>query len=116
MFGGPYFGDRVPTWAGYTVGYCLVRAFAPGHPDLTHEDLTRLPPDVFITPRFVAQLDRCDGGRSRIPDRTLDVPSLPTHVLRLLGCDQVRRLVTLDLIRGRFVGFVLVRPSRSATK
>ena len=42
MFGGEYFGGKVPTWAGYTVGYILVRDYAQERPGLSLADLSRV--------------------------------------------------------------------------
>lgn len=53
MFGGAYYGDVVPGWAGYTIGYCLVRGYAERNPERTISDLVRTPPREFLveTPR-----------------------------------------------------------------
>ncbi len=46
MFGGEYFGGAVPRWAGYTVGFDIVRRFASSNRDLTLSELARIPPRV----------------------------------------------------------------------
>ena len=48
MFGGPFFGNEVPRWAGYTVGYCLAAMYANAHPELSLRELDRVPLGEFI--------------------------------------------------------------------
>ena len=48
MFGGPYYGGEVPGWAGYTLGYCLVWAYAQDHPGITPLELSEVPPGHFV--------------------------------------------------------------------
>ncbi len=56
MFGGPWFGSVVPRWAGYTIGYCLVRAYADAHPELSPASLAAVP-----SAEFLARPPDCDA-------------------------------------------------------
>ena len=59
MFGGPYYGGEVPGWAGYTLGYCLVWAYAQDHPGISPAELSEVPPG-----HFVGREARCPSGAS----------------------------------------------------
>jgi uncharacterized protein YjaZ len=54
MFGGAHNGNRVPGWAGYTIGFCLVWDYASRHPGLTPEEIARIP-----AREFLAKVPRC---------------------------------------------------------
>ena len=41
-----YFGGAVPRWAGYTVGFDIVRRFASSNRHLTLSELARIAPRV----------------------------------------------------------------------
>ncbi len=43
MFGGDYYGGKVPRWAGYTLGFELVRAYSRRHGGLSPLDLVAVP-------------------------------------------------------------------------
>jgi uncharacterized protein YjaZ len=45
MFGGE---NGLPTWAGYSMGYHLVKWYCTRHPNLTIEELTQLPSKAFV--------------------------------------------------------------------
>lgn len=53
MFGGAYFGGDVPTWAGYTIGFRIVRSFAERHPTWSPRDLmARTSGEILAGSRF----------------------------------------------------------------
>ncbi|MEM7415306.1 MAG: DUF2268 domain-containing putative Zn-dependent protease [Gemmatimonadota bacterium] len=59
MFGGPYYGGEVPGWAGYTLGYCLVWAYAQTRPGISPAELSEVPPS-----HFVEREARCPAGET----------------------------------------------------
>jgi uncharacterized protein YjaZ len=42
MFGGPSFGNEVPGWAGYTIGFRIVQSYAERHSTIPARELAQL--------------------------------------------------------------------------